>query len=127
MKMENKKESFEYTYSAEQQAEIEKIKAKYMPAPDNKLEQLRKLDASVTKPGTVVGLILGIVGTLVFGGGLSMVLLNIGNDMILPGCILGVVGMVLMMLAYPIYRKITEKQKEKIAPQILALTEELGQ
>lgn len=123
--MENKNETFEYTYSAEQQTEIEKIKAKYLPKTDNKLEQLRRLDASVTQKGTVAGLILGITGCLTFGGGLSIVLLA-GMEFLVVGAILGVVGMAGMGLAYPVYKKITEKERERIAPQILALTEELG-
>lgn len=124
--MENNKETFEYTYSAEQQAEIEKIKSKYMPKTDDKLEQLRKLDASVTKKGTVMGLIMGITGCLVFGISLSMVLV-IGEMMIVPSIILAIPGIAGMAWAYPTYKKITEKERERIAPQILALTEELGQ
>lgn len=119
-------ESFEYTYSAEQQAEIEKIKAKYMPQTDSKLEQLRKLDASVTRPGTIVGIVIGLIGCLAFGGAMSMILV-VGTSLLIPGIILGFVGIVLMFLAYPMYKRLTEKQKERIAPQILALTEEIGQ
>lgn len=124
--MENSKETFEYTYSAEQQAEIEKIKSKYIPKTDDKLEQLRKLDASVTKKGTVIGLIMGIAGTLIFGGGMSMVLV-VGMKLLIPSIVLGGIGIILMVFAYPAFKKITEQERERIAPQILALTEELGQ
>lgn len=123
--MENNKEVFEYTYSAEQQAEIEKIKNKYLPKTDDKLEQLRKLDASVTKKGTIVGLVLGIVGCLMFGGGMSFVLVA-GLGFLLPSIVLGGIGIILMVSAYPCFKKITEQEKARIAPQILALTEELG-
>lgn len=122
--MEHNKEAFEYTYSAVQQAEIEKIRSKYIPKEDNKLEQLRQLDRSVTKPGTIAGIILGIVGCLTFGGGMSCVLLG---GVLVYGIILGIIGIVLMGFAYPVYKKITDKERERIAPQILALTEELGQ
>lgn len=124
--MQENSETFEYTYSAEQQAEIEKIRAKYVPQTDSKLEQLRKLDASVTKPGTITGITLGVIGCLIFGGGMSCTLMG-GGSIFVIGIFLGVLGMVLMGIAYPVYKKITEKQKERIAPQILALTEELGQ
>lgn len=122
--MENKKETFEYTYSAAQQAEIERIKSKYVPKQETKLEQLKKLDASVTRQGTIMGLVLGIVGCLVFGGGMSCCLVA-GDSLFWPGVVLGIVGIVLMILAYPLYKKITEKERERIAPIILALTEEL--
>ena len=124
--MESKKETFEYTYSAAQQEEIEKIKAKYIPQADSKLAQLRKLDASVEKPGTMAGIIVGVIGLLVFGGGLSMVLV-VGASLLIPSIMLGITGIGMMAAALPLYKKITEKQRERIAPQILALTEELGQ
>lgn len=122
--MENNKDSFEYIYSAEQQAEIEKIRNKYMPKQEDKMEQLRKLDASVTKKGTIICVSLGVLGLLMFGGALSMILV-VGNSLLLPGVLLGVFGIVLMVMAYPIFSKVTEKERERIAPKILALTEEL--
>ena len=122
--MEQNKDTFEYIYSAEQQVEIEKIRNKYMPKQEDKLEQLRKLDASVTKKGTIISVMLGVVGILAFGGAMSMILV-VGNSLLLPGVLLGVFGIVLMVVAYPIFSKVTEKERERIAPEILALTEEL--
>ena len=123
--MENKKEVFEYTYSAAQQEEIEKIKRKYMPKEEDKLSQLKKLDAAVTRPGPIVGITLGIIGVLTFGGGMSCCLVW-GESLLIAGIVLGVLGIGLMALAYPVYNSITEKEKARIAPQILALTKELG-
>ncbi len=123
--MRDSKEIFEYTYSAEQQAEIEKIKSKYLPKEDDKLTQLRKLDASVTNKATMVGILVGLVGCFMFGGGLSMVLV-VGVDMLLPSLLLGIPGILAMVMAYPVYKKMIEKERERIAPQILALAEELG-
>ena len=122
--MENNKDTFEYIYSAEQQMEIEKIRNKYIPKQADKLEQLRKLDASVTKKGTIISIMLGVVGILAFGGAMSMILV-VGNSLLLPGVLLGVLGVVFMVMAYPIFTKVTEKERERIAPEILALTEEL--
>lgn len=123
--MENNKETFEYTYSAEQQAEIEKIKSKYLPKKDDKLAQIRKLDASVTNKATMVGILLGLTGCLMFGGGMSLILVA-GVDMLLPSLLLGIPGILAMVMAYPVYKKMIEKERERIAPQILALAEELG-
>lgn len=122
--MENKNDTFEYTYSAAQQEEIEKIRRKYLPKAPDKMEQLRKLDRDVTKPGTIWGLFLGIVGCLIFGVGMCCTLVWADKFFVL-GIVVGVIGMAVMGAAYPVYKKITEKQREKIAPQILALTEEL--
>lgn len=124
--MEKHNETFEYTYSAEQQAEIEHIRSKYLPKQDNKLEQLRKLDASVTNKASMIGILVGLAGCLLLGGGMSLILV-IGIDMLVPCLLLGIPGIIAMAMAHPVFKKVVEKERERIAPQIFALTEELGQ
>lgn len=124
--MEQNKETFEYTYSAQRQEEIERIRRKYMPKEEDKLELLRKLDRDVTKPGTIWSLVLGVLGTLLFGVGMCCFLVW-GEAYFVLGIAVGVIGLAVLGSAYPVYVTITEKQKEKLAPQILALTEELGE
>ena len=119
-----KDENFEYTYSAEKQKEIEAIRKKYVTKEEDKMEQLRKLDRDAEKPGTIVAIVLGVFGMLVFGGGLSLAL--VWTDTLLAGgIVLGIVGIGIMAAALPIYKMVTKKQREKIAPQILELSEEL--
>ena len=123
--MEKKSEkTFQYSYSSKQQDEVEAIKRKYMPKQEDKLEQLRKLDKSAETPGTVVGLMLGIIGTLVMGTGMSCVMVW-ADTLFIVGIVVGLLGIVMIALAYPAYRIVTKKQREKIAPMILALSEEL--
>lgn len=122
--MENK-ETFEYTYSAKKQEEIERIKRKYTPKEEDKMELLRKLDRDVTKPGTMRAIIVGAIGCLIFGAGMSLTLVWT-DSLLVVGIILGVIGIAIMAAALPIYNKITEKERQRIAPQILALTEELS-
>lgn len=114
---------FEYVYSAPEQEEIRKIREKYIPKEESKLEKLRRLDAATERPGTVVSLVLGIVGTMIFGTGLCCCLVW---ERYLVGVASGIFGMVILAMAYPCYKRITQKQREKVAPQILAMTEELG-
>lgn len=123
--MEDNKETFEYTYSAKQQEEIEKIRKKYMPKEEDKMEQLRKLDAEVTKPGTMWSIVVGIVGSLLLGIGMSCTMVWADSFFVL-GIVVGIIGMVVIGMAYPVYTRITERQREKLGPQILALTEELS-
>ena len=123
--MENNNDRFEYTYSAMQQDEIERIRRKYMPKETDELAELRRLDAEVTKPGTIAGLVLGIVGTLIFGAGMSMALVWT-DTMLVAGVLVGIAGFVVLGMAYPMYHKITEKQRAKIAPKILELTEQMS-
>lgn len=123
--MEKKIDSFEYSYSAAEQEEVEKIRRKYMPKEEDKMEKLRKLDRQVERKGTTASLALGMVGTLIMGAGMSMGL--VWTDFLLvPGILIGIIGMVVLGAAYPVYRKLVEKEKERLAPQILALTEELS-
>ncbi len=131
MTQENK--SFEYTYSAKEQAEIKKIREKYEAPMDNgadKMEQLRRLDAGVAKKGTIASLVIGVIGAIIMGTGMSMVMTNLGDILGMPyampiGIVIGVIGMIGVASAYPIYNYITRKERERIAPEIIRLTDEL--
>lgn len=123
MTMENK-ETFSYTYSAKQQEEIKKIREKYAPKEADKMEQLRRLDESVTRKGTVISLIVGIVGALVMGFGMSCCMVWADKFFVL-GIIVGIIGIALVCTAYPIYNYVVKKERERIAPEIIRLTDEL--
>ena len=126
--MENK-EGFSFTYSANQQKEVEAIRKKYLPQEADKMEQLRSLHAIPTQKAQAASLAVGILGTLIMGTGMSLCLTKIGaalgNLAMLLGILVGVAGMVLMALAFPLYNRVLKKQREKIAPQILHLSDEL--
>ena len=121
------KEKFEFTYSAKQQREIEKIRNKYLPKEENKIEQLIRLDKQTKRPGTIISIVVGILGSLILGVGMCCVLVwNSSMEVFITGIIIGVVGMVVAGFAYPAYKKITKKEREKVADQILALSKELS-
>ena len=126
--MENK-EGFSFTYSAQQQKEIEAIRNKYLPKEEDKLEQLRKLHAIPTQKAQSASLAVGIIGALVMGTGMSLAMTDIGAALgslaMVLGIAVGFVGMVLVALAYPLYNRVLKKQREKIAPEILRLSDEL--
>jgi hypothetical protein len=86
------------------------------------MEQLRRLDKSVSDKGFVCSLTVGIIGVLLLGGGMSMVM--VWNNAIL-GIPLGILGIIITAIAYPLNNYIIKKQREKIAPQIISLTNEL--
>lgn len=118
------KDTFTFTYSANEQVEVQKIREKYIPKEEDKMQRLRRLDQSVTGAGSVVSLIVGIVSVLILGGGMSCCM--VGDEaLFIPGIIIGVIGIIGVALAYPLYSLITKKRREKIAPEILRLTEEL--
>ncbi len=121
--------SFEYTYSAEQQKEVEAIRKKYLPKEEDKMEQLRKLHAIPTQKAQAASLAVGILGALIMGTGMSLAMTDIGAELgslaMVLGIFAGVAGMVLAALAYPAYNRVLKKQREKIAPEILRLSDEL--
>lgn len=123
--MENKNETFTYTYSAKQQEEIRNIRSKYLTKEEDKMEQLRRLDRSASKKGTVVSVTLGVIGCLLLGVGMCCTMVWMQNWFI-PGVVIGVLGIAAVAVAYPAYNRITKKEREKLAPQILKLTEELS-
>ena len=93
--MDQNEETFEYRYSAKQQEEIEAIRRKYLPKEEDKMEQLRQMDKRVSLNGTIISIIIGVI------------------------------GIVMIALAYPLYERITKKERKKIAPLILKLADEL--
>jgi len=133
--MENKeKESFCYTYSAKEQEEIKNIRKKYAApeASEGKMERLRRLDKSVTDKATTKSLIIGIIGALIMGIGMSLVMTDFGkilgayqNAALYIGILVGIAGIALVSGAYPVYNRVLKKEREKVAPEILQLTEEL--
>lgn len=130
------KEIFNYTYSAKQQEEIKAIRNKYVEPQktEDKMTQLRRLDNAVTQKATTISLVIGIIGALIMGSGMSLIMtelyqkLNVSHGVgMLFGIILGIVGIALVGLAYPIYNRIIVKERKKIAPEIIRLTDELIQ
>ena len=120
--MENK--SFTYNYSAARNKEVESIRRKYMPREESKLETLKRLDYRVQSAGMIEGLCLGIIGALVFGIGMCFFLEVFAGATWLSALFM-IIGTLLMIPAYPIYRRIARQTKEKLTPEILRLSEEI--
>lgn len=132
MENKNEKEAFSYTYSAREQEEVKNIRRKYLSREENTMERLRRLDQGVTQKATTVALIVGILGALIMGLGMSLAMselreiLGSHRDMaIVIGVVIGSVGIVLVSVAYPLYLHTLKKERQKIAPEILRLTDEL--
>ena len=128
----NQKEQFTYTYSAKQQEEIKTIRKKYVAPETDKMEQLRQLDRSVTQKAEVISLCVGIIGALIMGAGMSLVMTDIGSSLALGekltmivGICIGIVGMVMAGFAYPLYMRVLKNERERIAPEIIRLADEL--
>ena len=117
--------AFSYTYSATCNQEVLNIRKKYLPREETKQEELKRLDSLVQNSGVTESLCAGIGGCLIFGLGLCLAMEVIGQ-MIWLGIILGLVGAVGMLAAFPVYRKFFNKAKAQHSPRILELTAELS-
>ena len=120
--MENK--PFTYNYSAVRNKEVESIRRKYLPEEESKLETLKRLDFKVQSAGMIESLCFGIIGALVFGIGMCFFLEVFAGVTWLTALFM-IVGTLLMIPAYPIYRRIAHRTKEKLTPEILRLSEEI--
>lgn len=129
--MDNKENTFQYSYSAKEQAEVAAIRKKYLPPEENKMEQLRKLHHSATQKAQARSIAIGVIGTLIMGTGMSLFMTELGAALggfaMVLGILIGVVGMALVALAYPVYNRVLKKERERIAPEILRLSDELLQ
>ena len=112
---------FRYTYSAKQQAEIKAIREKYAAPSEDKMAQVRRLDAAVTQKATVIALVVGILGALILGFGMSLVMTDLGATFGLSsaaalwiGIPVGVIGIVPVCLALPIYNIVPKKERARV-------------
>lgn len=130
----NEQNGFSYTYSAREQAELKRIRDKYTSPTEteDKMARLRRLDAGVTKTAQTVAILIGVIGVLILGSGMSLIMTDIAdilglykNVAMVMGIAVGIVGGVLISLAYPIYNAIVKAKRRKLAPEILRLTDEL--
>lgn len=118
------KDTFEYNYSAERAKEVEAIRRKYEEPAEDKFEQLKALDRQAERRGQILSIAIGIIGTLILGTGMSMVMVGQAPYFI-PGIIIGIVGVLTLSTAYPVYKKVTKKDRDKVAGQVLALAKQI--
>lgn len=120
---------------SDQQFAAQKIRAQYMEKENTQLESLRALDAKVKKPANVFAYLFGAVGSLVLGTGMSLAMnvmepgtyfgITIGENMMVPGIIIGLVGIGMVCVNYPIYKAILNARKKKFAPRILEMSDKI--
>ena len=109
---------------------VQKIRTQYTERVHSRLDALRELDAKVKRPANVFACIFGSLGAIVMGGGMSLVMTDLGSTLglahtMLPGVVIGVAGMLMAIAAYPLYKGILGRRKKKYAPEILKLSEQI--
>ncbi|MBQ8381291.1 MAG: dihydropteridine reductase [Clostridia bacterium] len=125
-----KNETFTYKYSAKENEEAESIRRKYLPKEESKLETLKRLDAAVSRPANIFAFVFGSISAIIMGAGMSLIMTEIGeiigmNAPLVPGIIIGIVGMIMALVNYPIYNSIIKQRRAKYSERILALSESI--
>lgn len=109
---------------------VQKIRTQYTEKEHTQLDALRTLDTKVKRPANVFAYIFGSIGAIVMGSGMSLVMTDIGatlgmeNTMIL-GIVIGLVGLLMAVINYPVYKRILDGRKKKYAQQIMKLSDEI--
>lgn len=114
----------------DQQFMAQKIRAQYMQKQSTELDALRKLDVQVKRPANVFSYVFGSISAIIMGAGMSLVMTDIGTTLgiqnsLIPGIIIGVVGMAMAIVNYPIYKGILGSRKKKYSAEILELSEKI--
>ena len=114
----------------DQQFMAQKIRTQYMEKQTSELDALRKLDAKVKRPANVFAYVFGSISAIIMGAGMSLIMTDIGATIgmdatMIPGILIGVLGMILALVNYPVYRGILGNRKKKYSAEILALSEKI--
>ena len=114
----------------DQQFIAQKIRAQYMEKEPSELDELRLLDAKVKKPANLFAYLFGSFSAIVMGAGMSLVMTDVGSyvgmeNPMSPGIVIGVIGMALAIVNYPIYKSILNSRRSKYSAEILALSEKI--
>lgn len=116
----------------DQQFIAQKIRTQYMEKEEKStdLDKLKALDSKVKRPANIFGYIFGTISALIMGSGMSLVMTDIGEklglgDMMVPGIVIGVVGMIMALVNYPIYKKLLGTRRQKYSKEIIELSEKI--
>lgn len=122
-----KTDEFDYSYSSpdsEEKRWIESIRREYLPQDehDAKVAEIKKLHKKAKKVPSAIAISIGIIGTLVLGLGMT---LTLEWDQMIAGIIVGLIGMAIIFLTYPLYQFMKTRGKNKYGERIIKLAEEI--
>ncbi|MBQ7939051.1 MAG: hypothetical protein IJ281_01585 [Clostridia bacterium] len=109
---------------------IQKIRTQYTEKQHTALDELKELDAKVKRPAQVFACLFGSISAIIMGSGMSLVMTDIGSmlgmeETMIPGILIGVVGMLMAIVNYPIYKGILTARRKKYADKIIALSDKI--
>lgn len=109
---------------------VQKIRTQYTEKENTQLDELKALDAKVKRPANVFAYVFGSLGAIIMGAGMSLVMTDIGSaigmeNAMVPGIIVGVIGMIMAIINYPIYKKMLTSRRERYAEEVIALSDKI--
>ena len=109
---------------------VENIRAQYMEKESTELDALHELDAKVKRPANVFAYTFGSISAIIMGAGMSLVMTDIGatigiSSALVPGIAIGIVGLCMALLTYPMYKGILNMRKKKYGAEIISLSDKI--
>ena len=116
--------------SNDQEFLVQKIRTQYTEKQHTELDALKELDAKVKKPANAFAYTYGAISSIIMGAGMSLVMTDIGATLglasaMIPGIVIGVAGMLMAIVNYPIYQRILGSRRKKYADKIIALSDRI--
>ena len=109
---------------------VQKIRSQYTEKESTELDALRELDEKVKRPANMFAYIFGSIGAIIMGAGMSLIMTDIGAGIgvaepMIPGIVVGIAGMFMAIVNYPIYKRILRSRRKKYADKIIALSDSI--
>lgn len=109
---------------------VQKIRTQYTEKEHTQLDALKELDAKVKRPANVFAYVFGSISAIIMGSGMSLVMTDIGSSIgvenaMVPGIIIGIAGMLMAIINYPIHKRILTSRRKKYADQIMKLSDKI--
>ena len=112
---------------SEKEKIVKEIKEGYEPKEKTKYDELIALNRKVELPAYIFAYAFGVIGALILGVGmcLAMQVIGTGVPLMVLGIVVGIIGIALVSVNYPIFLAIMKSRKKKYAENVIALSEEL--
>ncbi len=109
---------------------VEKIRTQYTEKEHTQLDELKELDTKVKRPANVFAYIFGSIGAIIMGSGMSLVMTDVASKIgmenaMVPGIVIGIVGMVMAIINYPLYKAILSSRRKKYSGRIMELSDKI--
>ena len=116
--------------NANEKQAVERIRNRYVEKQTTELDALRELDKKVNRPANIFSYVFGGISAIIMGAGMSLVMTEIGatlgmENTMISGISIGIIGMIMALLNYPIYKAILGRRKKKYSAEIIELSDKI--